>query len=135
MNPRIHIVVYTLFAAFLSSLILSDIWFKLIIEDRSFRSRPLLDVLGCVPYVWPFLFGGLLLSFRSQDVNIGLFLATILGLAGGLIYTQVTALVLEPGESILDYPSFYIRYFYPLFLTFFGFTVGYIWIQRRSAKQ
>jgi len=130
--PAIWVPLLTLFVAIISLLFLSEAWFTVVIENRSYTSRLLLDVLGCIPYIWAFFFGGILLSFKVPEKEIGFFSSLILGICGGLLYSRLSWLLLEPGDSLFNHLSFCIRYFYPLFLSLGGFMIGRLWRQKKS---
>ena len=130
--PAIWVPLLTLFVAIISLLFLSEAWFTVVIENRSYTSRLLLDVLGCIPYIWAFFFGGILLSFKVPEKENGFFSSLILGICGGLLYSRLSWLLLEPGDSLFNHLSFCIRYFYPLFLSLSGFMIGGLWRQKKG---
>ena len=109
----------TLIAADLSLTFLFHPWFLLAIDGRSFRSRVLLDVLGCIPFLWPFAVAGVCLACVASRFATGLIWVVGLGVMGGLLYSRIVTLLIEPPDSVFNYPRFYLQYSYA-FLTSCG---------------
>ena len=112
-----------LLAAYVSQLVLLGLWHTFAIEGRSFRSSALLSVLGCVPFVWPFLVGGFLLA-RYSTLTKGALWLLVVGILGGFLYSRMTYLLIQQSDSVFNYPAFYLRFVYPIVFSATGFMVG-----------
>ena len=122
----------TLLVAYLSQLILFGAWHSFAIEGRVFRSAALMNVLGCVPFDWPFLVAGFLLACHS-DRGIGALWLLIVGILGGILYSSTTGLLIPATDSVFNYPSFYVRYTFPLAFTVIGFVTGCLFPRNKVA--
>ncbi len=113
-STRLVLCGAVLIIAFLSQVFLSHAWFSVAIEGRTFRSSLLLDFLGCIPFLWPFIATGIVLGSRSVHPHGDLICVAGLGVLGGLLYSRLVTLLVTPPDSVFHHPQFLVRYAFPL---------------------
>src|SRR4051794_35598141 len=92
-----------LVTAYLSQIFLSQPWFLLAIEGRSFRSEILLNILGCVPFLWPFVVTGVLFARHALRPGIGFVWALCVGIVGGVLYSRIVTLLIPASDSVFHH--------------------------------
>jgi hypothetical protein len=123
----ILVAVAALVVSLLSHLFLFGLWFRGIIEGRTFSSAggyiSMLPALDSIPFAWPYFIAGFFFR-RFLPLRPALFWALITGLVGAVLHAFVFHIQLVPDAALSSYVHSYSRLVSAPLLSAVGFLIA-----------
>ena len=123
------VAVAALVASLLSHLFLFGLWFRGVIEGRTFSSVggyiSMLPVLDSIPFAWPYFIAGFFFR-RFLPLRAAFFWALITGLVGAGLHAFVFQIQLAPDAALSSYVHSYSRLISAPLLSALGFLIGHL---------
>ena len=133
-RARLLLVGLTLATAFLSFLLLSLPWYRLVMEGRAFSAGGGI-FFQSVPFAWPFAVAGFLLPSDDRSFRTAVIWLLILAASGTLLYSTVVRVSFAGAQeaTLASYVHAYGRFLMPPLFEGMGFLSAQV-LMRLSRK-